>query len=290
MTPDIDVDAYFERIGYTGSGAVSVETLAAIHFHHPRTIPFENLNPFLGWPVRLDPASLQQKLVREHRGGYCYEHNLLLSHVLRQLGFGVKWLAARVLWNVPDATVRPRTHMLLVVDIEQRAYVVDVGFGGLTLTAPLRLQVDAEQRTPHEPFRLVASGDTFVMQGKVGGTWGSLYAFDLQEQLLPDYEVVSWYLCHSPGSHFVTGLIAARPDRDRRYALRGNQLTVHQMDGATERRLVDTPDELRALLEETFLLTLPEAPELEAALERVVMRGHDQRVSEGTSTYRVLSR
>ena len=270
MTSRLDVDAYFERIGYTGPRPVSVDTLAAIHLHHPQAIPFENLNPFLRWPVGLDVQSLQQKLVREKRGGYCYEHNLLLSHVLRQLGFRVRELAARVLWNVPEGTVRPRSHMLLLIDLDQHTYVADVGFGGLTLTAPLRLEADTVQSTPHEPFRLITSGDGFIMQAKCADSWRSLYVFDLQEQLLSDYEVVNWYLCNHPSSHFVTGLVAARPDRGRRYALRGNEFAVYHMDGGTERRLLTSTGELRAALEETFRVALPEGSEVQAALERVL--------------------
>jgi N-hydroxyarylamine O-acetyltransferase len=269
MTAGIDVDAYCERIGYTGPRSASVETLAAIHLHHPRAIPFENLNPFLRWPVRLDAPSLHQKLVRDGRGGYCYEHNLLLSQVLQQLGFRVRALAARVLWGVPEGTVRPRSHMLLLVDVNSRRYVADVGFGGLTLTAPLRLQVDIEQSTPHEPFRLAASGEDFVMQAKCGDNWRSLYMFDLQQQVLADYEVVNWYLCNNPSSHFVTGLVAARPDCECRYALRGRELAVYHVNGHTEHRVLTSTVELRAALEHEFRVRLPEGPELEAALERV---------------------
>ena len=269
MPSAIDLDAYCERIGYAGPRSVSLDTLAAIHLHHPQAIPFENLNPLLRWPVRLDVQSLQNKLVGEKRGGYCYEHNLVLSHVLQQLGFRVKQLAARVLWNVPEGTVRPRSHMLLLVDVDNGHYVADVGFGGLTLTAPLRLEVDIEQRTPHEVFRLVASGEEFLMQAKCGDSWRSLYVFDLQEQLLADYEVVNWYLCNNPSSHFVTGLVAARPDRECRYALRGQEFTVHRVNGGTDRRLLTSVGELREALEDTFRVALPAGPELDAALERV---------------------
>ena len=64
-------------------------------------------------------------------------------------------LAARVLWNMPDGVVTPRSHMLLLIDLDDDAFVADVGFGGLTLTGPLRLQPNVEQATPHEPFRLM---------------------------------------------------------------------------------------------------------------------------------------
>ena len=162
--------------------------------------------------------------------------------------------------------------MLLMVHVDGRPYVVDVGFGGLTLTAPLRLQVDVEQRTPHETFRLLASGDAFVMQARTHSTWRSLYQFDLQEQFLPDYEVTNWYLSNHPAAHFVTGLIAARADRDRRYALRGGELALHHIDGTTERRTLTTAAELRTALKGTFGLTLPFGADIDAALERVIPR------------------
>src|SRR6266581_4396740 len=89
MTAVIDLDGYFRRISYTGERRATLDTLRAIHVRHPEAIAFENLNPLLKWPVRLDAPSLQQKLVRAGRGGYCFEQNLLLSHVLTGLGFKV---------------------------------------------------------------------------------------------------------------------------------------------------------------------------------------------------------
>ena len=49
-------------------------------------------------------------------------------------------------------------HMLLHVDLPEGPHVVDVGFGGLTLTVVLALEPEVEQATPHEPFRLWPDG------------------------------------------------------------------------------------------------------------------------------------
>jgi N-hydroxyarylamine O-acetyltransferase len=97
-----------------------VQVLQAIHYQHARTIAFENLDSFLKQPVCLDIASLQQKLIHEGRGGYCFEQNLLLRSVLVALGFQVTSLAVRVLWNLPAGTITPRSHMLLRVDIMKK--------------------------------------------------------------------------------------------------------------------------------------------------------------------------
>lgn len=272
MPPDIDLDAYFERIGYFGARRATLDTLAAIHLGHAQSIPFENLNPLMRWPVRLDALSLHEKLVRDGRGGYCFEQNLLLDHALKAPGFEVTSLAARVLWNVPEGTITPRSHMLLQVTLDQHSYVIDAGFGGMTLTGPLRLQPDVQQATPHGSFRLVRSGEGFVLQSEIAGEWKALYRFDLQEQFQQDFEVSSWYLSNHPDSQFVTTLIAARPDRDRRYALHNNEFAVHHLHGRTERRLLTSAAELRSTLESAFRLTLPDVPELGTALERVISR------------------
>ncbi len=71
----IDLDAYFRRIGFAGAAGPNRPTLDALHRLHPQAIAFENLDPLLGQPVRLDAAALEDKLVRSGRGGYCYEQN-----------------------------------------------------------------------------------------------------------------------------------------------------------------------------------------------------------------------
>ena len=126
----IDLYAYFARIGYHGERTPTLAALRAIHRLHPQAIPFENLNPLLRWPAGLNATSLERKLVREGRGGYCFEHNLLLRHVLHALGYRTTALAARVMWTAPVGVMRPRSHMLLRVEVEGDPYIADVGFGG----------------------------------------------------------------------------------------------------------------------------------------------------------------
>lgn len=269
-TVSFDLDAYLQRIGHRGGRAADLDTLATIVLGHSQRIAFENLDPFLRRPVALDVASLQTKLVTGRRGGYCFEQNLLLTHALTMLGYRCTGLAARVLWNRPeDAPLPARGHMLVRVDLAQGAHLVDVGFGGLTLTGVVKLEPELEQRTPHEPYRLLPVGEEYLMQACVAGRWQTLYRFGLGRALLSDYEVSSWYLSNHPESHFVTGLVAARAAEGRRYALRGRELTVHHLDGGTERRAFSAPTDLMGALEDDFLLDLSAVAGLEPALARL---------------------
>jgi N-hydroxyarylamine O-acetyltransferase len=269
MQHEFDMPAYLARIGYSGAVLPTLATLRAIHRLHPQAIAFENLNPLLRLPVQLDTHSLQTKLLSQRRGGYCYEHNLLLKLALESIGFRVAGLAARVLMGLPEDAIRPRTHMLLQIDLDDEIWIADVGFGGLTLTAPLRLVEHQAQATPHEPFRLARLRGDYLMQAQVRNEWRTLYRFDLQEQFLPDYELSSWYLSNHPESHFVTRLIAARTHPQGRYALNDSELAIHELHGETVRRKLTSAAQLQAVLQETFLISLPQSPGLNATLARI---------------------
>jgi len=269
MASSFDLDHYLNRIGFAGARSVDLATLAALHVRHPAAIPFENLDPLLGRPVRLDVDALQQKLVHDGRGGYCFEHNLLFAEALRAIGFDVIGLAARVVWNVPDGALRPRSHMLLRTELDGVGYIADVGFGGVTLTAPLRLEVGVEQPTPHETFRLGRERRDFVLEARVGNRWKALYRFGEEVQEPSDYEVANWYTSTHPDSIFRRSLMAARATRETRFALLDGRLAIYHRNGSTELRALHNGPEIRKTLAETFGIRLPESDDLDRVLERL---------------------
>ncbi|MGH9117731.1 MAG: arylamine N-acetyltransferase family protein [Acidimicrobiales bacterium] len=274
MPDRLDLDAYLARIGVDDPPGPDLDSLRSIVAHHATAIAFENLDPFCRVPVGLDVASLEAKLVHGGRGGWCFEQNLLLRHALDAIGFRITGLAARVMWLRPPDSEQPlpaRGHMLLRVDLDEGPHLVDVGFGGLTLTGVLRLEADREQDTPHEPFRIVCVGaDDLAMQARLRGDWATLYQFSLQAQLQADYEVTNWYLSTHPESHFLHGIMVARPAESVRYALRNDTLTTHHLGGESERRAITTIDELRDVLGDIFLLRVPETGQFDDAVGRLL--------------------
>jgi N-hydroxyarylamine O-acetyltransferase len=264
-----DLDAYCRRVGYDGVREPTLETLRAIHRLHPQAIPFENLDVVLRRPVAIDAASLQRKLIAEGRGGYCFEQNMLLSLAFNALGFAVTALTARVRFMVPEHVVMPLTHMLLKVDVGGEAHIADVGFGANTMTGPLRLISGLAQETPHEPFRLTETDGRWLAEVKVREVWTPLYRFSLEPQHRPDLDLGNWFMSTHPKSRFYNDLVVSRVRPEGRLALNNNQLTVHSLSGASERRVLETESELRAALTGLFGLTLPDDPGLFAALNRI---------------------
>jgi len=256
MTTDaaqpLDLDAYRARTGYAGPLTPTRATLEGLHLAHATHIPFENVDVLLGRPIRLDLASLQAKLVRRKRGGYCFEQNALLAAVLERVGFRVTRLAARVRYGA--TRLLPRTHMLLKVDVEGTPFVADVGFGADGLLHPLPLTAGAVTWQFAFSYRLTEEDGLWALQSLYRGDWRDLYVFTMEPQFPVDFEVANYYVSTHPESRFTRMLTLQLPTPEVRYVLRGRQLTVTR--GQTEEIRPVTEDELGALLADPFGIEL----------------------------------
>lgn len=254
----IDIDAYVARIRYAGPRKPTLALLHAIVAHHVAAIPFENLDVLLGRPIRLDPASLQQKLVRDRRGGYCFEQNGLLLLVLTALGFQAAPLSARARNQQPRDVTPPRTHVFNRVEIAGEAWLADVGLGGLSPTAALRLDATGEQATPHEPRRIIREDGRCFHQAKLGDMWSDVCEFTGEEMPLIDQELANWWTSTNPDSKFRQNLIVARaePDGTRR-AILNRKFTIRCGARIIAQREIAAPAELLDVLAEYFGLHFP---------------------------------
>jgi N-hydroxyarylamine O-acetyltransferase len=249
----LDLDAYLNRIGFDGPRTPTAATLWALHEAQAAAIPFENLAIQLGeLPLGLDLATLQDKLVRRRRGGYCFEQNLLFAAVLEAIGFRVRRCEARV--RLGATRVLPRTHLVLVVAAEEGDVLCDVGFGGDGLLWPVPID-GAAHAHPDARLRVTRDGDLLVAQAARGPAWSDLYAFEGRAVSEADWQVANWYTSTHPESRFVTTLTVQRVTRARREVLRGLTYTRSE-DGRTSTREVLRAD-LVPFLRERFGLELP---------------------------------
>ncbi|VDZ83253.1 N-hydroxyarylamine O-acetyltransferase [Kluyvera intermedia] len=188
---------------------MSIETLRSLHIHHNSAIPFENLDVLLPREMHLDDRALEDKLVNARRGGYCFEQNGLFERALREIGFHVRSLLGRVVLAHPPQ-MPPRTHRLLLVEVDGERWIADVGFGGQTLTAPIKLLADITQSTPHGDYRLLYENQEWILQFSHHDHWQSMYHFDLGRQYASDYVMGNFWSAHWPQSHFRHHLLMCR--------------------------------------------------------------------------------
>jgi N-hydroxyarylamine O-acetyltransferase len=246
----LNLDAYFDRIGWRHAPTPTFDTLAGVLDRHMTRIPFENLDVLLKRPPKLDTASLMQKLVADRRGGYCYEHTTLFAAVLRELGFAVKAHSARVTMVRPKSE-SPRTHMFLTVALPEGTFVVDPGFGGLAPRVPVN--VDGTRAGNHWIADRSLMAET---PEKTVAAWVSSF----EEDYPIDFEMANHFTATSPLSPFTKNLMMRAFTPTGRVTVMNRTFTVFP---SGETRQLANGAELRAVVREHFGCDVPDLDGLE---------------------------
>lgn len=253
----IDLSGYLDRIGLERLDR-SAEGLAALQAAQLRAIPFENIDPFLGRVPALDLDALQRKLLRELRGGYCFELNGLLFATLLAAGVAARRVLARVRMGQPRGGAR--SHMAIVALASGRRLLLDAGFGGPGPLAPLGVDVDGPQAAPNGVFRLVhdATSAERIVQRQTDEGWFSLYGFD--ETPVGDADIAAAnHLCATwSGAPFPSHLMLNAWKGETRFGLFDRALTVER-DGSRESAKIADGAAFARTMGESFGLALDEA-------------------------------
>ncbi len=245
-----ELGSYLDRIGLSDAPT----NLAAVHRAHATTIVFENFDPSTGRPVVLETDSLADKMVANRRGGYCFEHNMLLKAALEEMGIGpVDLMLARVrIGGTGDD--RPLDHLLLRVTEDGRPWLADVGFGGGGLLDPVPFEVGVESDQAGWRYRLVEDGPELVLQVFQDNAWVDMYGFAPNPVPMIDVEVSNWYTATHPMSSFVTGVFVGRrsPERCLSLFVYEQAVLVERAVGGASEVAEIARTEVPALLAERF--------------------------------------
>lgn len=247
----MDVEAYLKRINYSGSLALTAETLRDLQVAHLKTVPFENLSIHAGEPIVLEGEALYKKIVEQRRGGFCYECNGSFAGLLRALGFQVEMFAAGVA-NRQGGFGPVFDHMALCVTFAER-WLVDVGFGDSFLE-PLLLDSHETQIQGTQSFRIDEDGDYLILfRRNDGEEWQPQYRFTRQSFGFPDYEEMCRFHQTSPESHFTQNVICSRVTEDGRITLSEMRLvTTSGPQRTRHEQLLASREEYDRVLEDQF--------------------------------------
>uniref|UniRef100_A0A803SL26 arylamine N-acetyltransferase n=1 Tax=Anolis carolinensis TaxID=28377 RepID=A0A803SL26_ANOCA len=247
----MDVGCYLQRIGYQGPTQPSGETLLRLHRCHLLSVPFESLSIHCGEPITLDLPHIYDKIVRRHRGGFCYELNGLFLWLLKALGFEAKGVSGRVRNRFTGLYGPPLDHLVIWVQLDGRQLLCDVGFGEGFMD-PLVLKPNVEQVQDGGIFQLGLTGNIWVLERRAlsGKEGRPLYQFTLEEKKLDDFTDMCLYHQTSPSSIFPCKSFCSLHKEDggrltyigwRLIATRGEERTetdLFQSSSVTETRTV----------------------------------------------------
>ena len=237
---------YLERIGMRPEDVShTYEFLKALQCNHICSVPYENLDILNDKPIDLSQESLFEKIVINHRGGYCFELNGAIMYLLRELGFETKSYFGRFLKGENEIPVR--RHRVIVTECDGKRYVVEVGIGIEAPRAPLLLKEGIEQRCSNGSFCFFK--DVFlgwVLSEKVDGEWKPYYSFTEEEQLDIDFIQPSFYCEKHPTSPFNKSPMVAikapngrRAINDHNYKIFQNGELIHIEENVTDARLYE---------------------------------------------------
>jgi N-hydroxyarylamine O-acetyltransferase len=267
---------YLDRLAAPRPAAADEAALRSLHRAHLHAVPFENLDIHLGRRIRLEPEALFEKVVRERRGGFCYELNGLFGWLLEALGFAVTRLSARV-YSSAGVLGPEYDHLALRVDLPgDRPFLCDVGFGeGFLEPLPLRpgehAQGDRAYRLSLEDAaggRHVSvpwarglssseSGDWLYEYRRAGSErWEPQYRFTLQPRRMEEFlQMCRWHQT-SPESPFTRRRLCSLATAGGRVTLsEGKLIETLGVDRRTS--TVDGLEAEAAVLRERFGVRLP---------------------------------
>ena len=245
------VERYLQRLGVARPAAPDADALVRLHEAHLLAVPFENLSIIWGEPIVLDLPALHRKIVEEGRGGGCHELNGLFAWALRELGFEVDLLSARVRRD-DGGFGPPFDHMCLRVRASGRAWLADVGFGD-SFRRPMALEVGAVHGEGRVAYALAPTGGELALARRDGeGPWTPQFRVDLAPRRLEEFAPMSAYHESSPEAPFTKRRVCTRATTWGRLTLTDRALVRTPLEG--ERTEEPVPDESAwaAVLREHF--------------------------------------
>lgn len=248
----MDLGAYLQRIGYSGDVTPTLETLRGMHRAHFYNVPFENLDISRGVRIEVNEAVNFDKIVARRRGGFCLELTGLFARALRQVGFTLDVIGARVMGE--GKLSHPMSHMTLIVHLDED-WIADVGFGG-RIIEPLRLNDRGEQVVGMRRYVVANDGDHWFVTCMEEGYDTMTYLFTMQPREFEEFHTVCDWLQTSPDSRFTQGDVISLATPTGRHTLARGKLIVFE-DGTREERDVPVLDEQVAIIRDQFGIELP---------------------------------
>jgi N-hydroxyarylamine O-acetyltransferase len=220
----------------------STEALRRLVLAHMVRVPFENITKLVRWKTagRCEIPSLAEYLdgiEQNHFGGTCYTNNYYLNQLLVYLGYEVRLCGADM--NRPDV------HMVSLVSVEGREFLVDVGYA-----APF---IEPLLRDLSEDFAVALGSDRYVLRPQDAegrsrmelhrdGTLRHSYVVKPEPKRLADFDQA---IAESfrPAATFMNAILIVRFDVDQSYLIHNMEL-IETHGKSSRRSTFHTIDEL----------------------------------------------
>lgn len=243
----MNIDKYLERINYKGKTSPNLDNFKSIHRQHLYNIPFENLDIGNKVEIILDIDNLEKKIIYNNRGGYCYELNGLFYHLLKEIGYNVKMISARV--SNDKIEFGPEfDHLALITELDEQ-WLTDVGFGDNFLE-PITLTINKPQKNLNGWFKITEYENKYENEGDNNylklskivkdDVYTDEYIFTTRERDWQDFNKMNKYHQTSPDSPFTKKKVCTIAKENGRVTLTNDKLII--TEGSTK-KVIEVKDE-----------------------------------------------
>ena len=197
------ISRFFQRIGMDSDTLIenTADFIGKIQTNCVLHIAYENLDILKNKPLDLAPEALFDKIVVRGQGGYCFELNGLLTHMLREMGFSVSERFARYLRGEQDIPMR--RHRVTIVHMEDGDYLCDIGVGQIAPRLPLKIEENAIQTQNGETYRFTKDAlHGWILWDLHHGSWREYICFTDEAVFDVDFLQPSFFCEKHPDSPF----------------------------------------------------------------------------------------
>lgn len=249
---NVDVHQTLDRISYTGSRQTTLSVLTALQQAFLLTVPFENLDIHQARLISLEPGAAEHKIVKEGRGGFCYESNGLFHRLLETFGFRVQLCSAQMMGKHSLSPVYD--HMVLTAEIDGHGYLVDVG-NGESVRTPMQLNSNRVSTTPEGKMYRIGTLEgmpTLEVCTTDNHTWQTRFAVNSIACRLEDFRDRCQYHQTSKESPFTRQPLVTLALREGRATLTGRTFKVMRGNRVITEREFHSDEEYHACLQTQF--------------------------------------
>lgn len=234
-------EEYLKRLNYNGEINPDLKLFKTLHKSHLLNIPFENLDIHTDKKIILSESHLSDKILKRNRGGYCYELNGMFYLLLKELGFNVKMLSARVNNGNSDWGME-YDHLTLLVELDD-LWLADVGFGDNFLEPILINEIKPQQNI--NGWYLISDYDNYYLKlskSSVNDVYTDEYIFTLTERKWNEFEGMNLYHQTSADSHFTKNKLCTKATDTGRITLTDKKLTITENGNKTINEIMGVED------------------------------------------------
>ena len=242
----MNVDKYLEKLNYRGKTNPNLDNLKKIHQKHMYSIPFENLDIHNNEKIVLNLEKVERKVINNSRGGYCYELNGLFFHLLKEFGYKVKMISARVHSGNGEYGAE-FDHLAIIVELDE-LWLADVGFGD-SFIEPVSINLNKSQKNLNGFFKISETEsdiypDYLKMSKSIKNNndnvnFSDEFIFTLKERNWSDFEEMNIYHQTSPDSPFTKKQLCTIANENGRITLTDQKLILTERN---EKKITDVKD------------------------------------------------